>query len=68
MPRYRTISCAHCGFMQLKRDTVCERCGRLTARQARAQAFWIAKVILGIVAVAGFYLFVTRTIVPSIGV
>jgi hypothetical protein len=35
MPRYRTISCAHCGFMQLKRDLACEQCGRVTARERK---------------------------------
>ena len=67
MPRYRTISCAHCGFMQLKSDKECERCGRLTAREAKAQAFWVAKLVVTIIAAAGFYLFVTRSIAPSIG-
>lgn len=38
MPRYRTISCSHCGFMQLKRDKTCDRCGRLTARESRKLA------------------------------
>lgn len=67
MPRHRTISCAHCGFMQLKRDKVCQRCDRLTAREAKAQAFWVAKLIVTITAAAWFYLFVTRSIAPSIG-
>lgn len=68
MPRHRTISCAHCGFMQLKRDLVCDSCGHLTAREVMAQTFWVAKVILVICAAEGFYLFVTRAIAPSIGV
>jgi hypothetical protein len=42
MPRYRTISCAHCGFMQLKRDQTCDGCGRLTAREKRK---WVAGLI-----------------------
>lgn len=53
--------------MQLKRDKVCELCGRLTAREAKKQAFWVAKLIVTIAAAAGFYLFVTRSIAPSIG-
>lgn len=53
--------------MQLKRDKECERCGRLTAREAKAQAFCVAKLIVTITAAAGFYLFVTRSIAPSIG-
>lgn len=32
MPRSRTISCENCGYMQLKRDTECDRCGRMTKR------------------------------------
>lgn len=67
MPRYRTIACEHCGFMQLKRDKVCQRCGKLTAREARAQAFWIAQLVVTTCAAVGFYFFVTKVIAPSIG-
>lgn len=42
MPRYRTISCDYCGFMQLKRDRECERCGRMTRRERRR---WAARSI-----------------------
>jgi hypothetical protein len=42
MPRYRTISCEHCGHMLLKRDTVCEMCGRMTRR---GKALLLAKVV-----------------------
>lgn len=35
MPRYRTISCDHCGYMQLKSDVDCDQCGRMTARAKR---------------------------------
>ena len=33
MPRYRTISCQHCGYLQLKRDATCDQCGAFTARE-----------------------------------
>ncbi|QDW65817.1 hypothetical protein [Luteimonas granuli] len=47
MPRYRTISCDHCGHMSLKRDTECEVCGRMTRRERR---LWIEKVMqLGVI-------------------
>ena len=52
MPRYRTISCHHCGFMQLKRDTECERCGRLTKRGRRQLVLW--SVNLAVVLTVGF--------------
>ena len=53
MPRRRTISCPHCGYLQLKRDTECDRCGRLTAREKNrlvATAIYVG-VVLAIVAV-----------------
>lgn len=49
MPRYRTISCSHCGFMQLKRDLICERCGEMTAREKRK---WVARLIYAGVMIA----------------
>lgn len=51
MPRYRTISCHHCGFMQLKRDIECEGCGRLTRRGRRQLVLW--SLNLGVVLVVG---------------
>lgn len=42
MPRYRTISCDHCGYMQLKRDSECAKCGRMTRRERDR---WTAKGI-----------------------
>lgn len=42
MPRRRTIACDHCGYLQLKRDTECEGCGRMTRRE---RVRWIAKAI-----------------------
>ncbi|MBD7987099.1 hypothetical protein H9645_03565 [Luteimonas sp. Sa2BVA3] len=64
MPRYRTISCDYCGFMQLKRDRECEGCGRLTRRERR---LWIAKSIqVGIVLVVGFVFYArVKGLVPG---
>jgi hypothetical protein len=33
----RTISCEHCGYMQLKRDEACDQCGQPTARVMRKE-------------------------------
>lgn len=53
MPRRRTIACDHCGYLQLKRDTECDKCGRMTRRERRR---WIAKGIqLAIMVVVGLY-------------
>jgi uncharacterized paraquat-inducible protein A len=50
MPRYRTIACDHCGFLQLKRDKFCDRCGRLTARERRSQlVYWFGLAIVAVV-------------------
>lgn len=46
MPRYRTISCDHCGFMQLKRDSECDACGRMTKRERRV---WVMRGIVTVV-------------------
>jgi uncharacterized paraquat-inducible protein A len=54
MPRYRTISCSHCGYLQLKRDTECERCGRMTARARNRMIAWLVRV--GLVVVVGLVL------------
>lgn len=51
MARYRTISCEHCGYMLLKRDAVCERCGRMTQRGI---ANLVAKVVQVVIVLAGF--------------
>lgn len=42
MPRYRTISCDHCGHMLLKRDEYCELCSHMTRR---AKALLTAKLV-----------------------
>ena len=55
MPRYRTISCNHCGFMQLKRDKTCDKCGRLTAREGRKLALSFAYVCAILVIGLVFY-------------
>lgn len=53
MPRRRTIACDHCGYLQLKRDTECDKCGRMTRRE---RSRWIAKGIqLAIMVVVGLY-------------
>ena len=47
MPRRRTIACDHCGYLQLKRDTTCDTCGRITRRERH---HWIAKAVqLGVI-------------------
>ena len=63
MPRYRTISCAHCGFMQLKRDYFCEGCNSLTLR---AKVELIAKVAqLVVIALAVCWLYSEiQTLIP----
>jgi len=51
MPRRRTIACDHCGYLQLKRDTECDACGRMTRRERHR---WIAKAVqLGVILVVG---------------
>ena len=64
MPRYRTISCAHCGFMQLKRDYFCEGCNSLTRR---AKVELIAKVAqLAVIALAAFWMYSKiQSLIPS---
>lgn len=53
MPRHRTIACDHCGYLQLKRDTECDQCGRMTRRE---RSRWIAKGIqLGVILLVGVY-------------
>lgn len=55
MPRYRTIACDHCGYLQLKRDTQCDACGRLT-RQERNR--WIAKAVqVGVILLVGVFIY-----------
>lgn len=51
MPRRRTIACDYCGFLQLKRDTECEACGRMTRRERN---LWIAKAMqIGVIVLVG---------------
>ncbi|MEG3192492.1 hypothetical protein [Lysobacter sp. D1-1-M9] len=51
MPSRRTVACDHCGYSQLKRDTECDACGRMTRRERNR---WIAKAIqIGMVLVVG---------------
>lgn len=53
MPRRRTIACNYCGYLQLKRDTECDQCGRMTSRERN---LWIARgVKLAVIAVAFIY-------------
>jgi hypothetical protein len=64
MPRYRTISCQHCGFMQLKRDKTCDGCGRLTAREGRKLAggfvYLCALLVIGLVFYAKIHSVLTQ--------
>lgn len=46
MPRRRTISCNHCGYMQLKRDEYCDRCGRMTERAKRGVQFFVVRLLI----------------------
>ena len=64
MPRYRTISCNHCGFMQLKKDTVCERCGKMTARAKSRLTMWVIQMALMALGVAWFVSHVRNVVVP----
>ena len=55
MPRYRTIACGHCGYLQLKRDTQCDACGRLTRRERNR---WIAKAVqVGVILLVGVFMY-----------
>lgn len=55
MPRYRTISCDHCGHMLLKRDTECEACGRMTRRERH---LWVAKAVqLGVILLVAAFVY-----------
>lgn len=55
MPRHRTISCTHCGFMQLKRDYFCESCSSLTKR---AKVDLIGKAIqITLILIAGVWVY-----------
>lgn len=55
MPRYRTISCDHCGHMLLKRDIECEACGRMTRRERH---LWVAKAVqLGVILLVAAFVY-----------
>lgn len=55
MPRRRSIACDHCGFLQLKRDTECEACGRMTRRE---RTRWIVKAVqLGTIVLVGVFMY-----------
>lgn len=55
MPRHRTIACDHCGYLQLKGDTECEACGRMTRRERK---LWIAKAVqLGVILLVGAFMY-----------
>lgn len=55
MPRRCTIACDHCGYLQLRRDTDFDQCGRLTRRERN---LWIAKAIqIAIILVVGLCCF-----------
>ena len=57
MARRRTISCKHCGFMQLKRDEYCEQCGSMTAREKRKMIFGTVYAAVVGAAAIGFYFY-----------
>lgn len=53
MPRRRTIACEHCGYLQLKRDTECDQCGRMTKRERN---LWVGRGIqFAVIALVGVY-------------
>lgn len=55
MPRRRSIACDHCGYLQLKRDTECYACGRMTRRE---RSRWIAKAVqLGVIVLVGVFMY-----------
>ncbi len=55
MPRRRTIACDHCGYLQLKRDTECDACGRMTRRERN---LWIAKAVqIGLIVLVGVFMY-----------
>lgn len=58
MPRYRTISCEHCGFMQLKRDAYCDQCGRMTARERKKTLVNLVYFALLAVVLIFFYFYI----------
>lgn len=60
MPRRRTIACDHCGYLQLKRDTHCDQCGRMTRRE-RTNVYWIALSISIVLTVVAFVIWRART-------
>lgn len=64
MPRRRTIACDHCGYLQLKRDTECDQCGRMTRRERN---LWIAKgiqfAVIGLAALYGY--FKIKALIPN---
>lgn len=56
MPRHRTIACDYCGFLQLKRATECEACGRMARRE---RMLWIAKAVqIGVFLLVGVFMYV----------
>lgn len=55
MPRRRTISCVHCGFLQLKRDYFCEGCSSMTKQ---AKVALVGKVIqLSMILIIGAWMY-----------
>lgn len=55
MPRRRSIACDNCGFLVLKRDEFCERCGTTTPQaKRRTQAGLIYAVFVAITCLAGY--------------
>lgn len=55
MVRRRTITYLHCEQLQLKRDTECDHCGRITRRERN---LWIARgivlTVIGLIALYGY--------------
>lgn len=56
MPRYRSIACVQCGYMQLKRDTDCDRCGQMTERAKKKLVVKLVYMaVVAVVAVIGYF-------------
>ncbi len=55
MPRRRSISCDYCGSLQLKRDTECESCGRMTRRERKLWTLKAVQIGLVLIVVLVFY-------------
>lgn len=61
MPR-RSIECDNCGFLVLKRDATCERCGADTPHVKRRMQGQLIRFVLMAIIVAGGWLYIKHEI------